>query len=87
MVDTYRKHSRSLTAPPENAASVTPSDAQPLGHVTRALWVGGAGRLRVEMMGGGAIVFEGIAQDTLLPIRVRKVFETGTTATDLVALW
>ena len=87
MTDTFRKHSRSLTAPPENAAAIQPSDGARLGHATRAVYVGGAGALRVEMMGGEEIVFAGLGAGTLLPVRVQKVFATGTTATALVALW
>jgi hypothetical protein len=87
MTDTFRKHSRSLTAPPENAAPIQPSDGAELGYVTRAVYIGGAGALRVEMMGGEEIVFAGLAAGTLLPVRIQKVFATGTTATALVALW
>lgn len=87
MTDTFRRHSRSLTAPPENAATIQPSDAALLSRVTRAVFVGGAGALRVEMMGGEDIVFAGLGAGTLLPVRIQKVFATGTTATSLVALW
>lgn len=87
MTDTFRRHSRSLTAPPENGAEITPADAAPLGFITRAIYVGGAGSLRVEMMGGETITFAGLPAGTMLPIRVQKVFATGTTTTALVALW
>ncbi len=87
MTDTFRRHSRSLTAPPENGAAVSPSDTARLGFVTRAVYVGGAGTLRVEMLGGETITFEGLAAGTVLPIRTGKILATGTTATALVALW
>lgn len=87
MTDTFRKHSRSLTAPPENAAAIQPSDGAILGHATRAVYVGGSGTLRVEMMSGEEIVFAGLTAGMVLPVRVQKVFASGTTATDLVALW
>ena len=47
MTDSFRRHSRSLTAPPEHGAAVTPDDGRDLAAVTRALYVGGAGDLAV----------------------------------------
>jgi hypothetical protein len=87
MTDTFRRHSRSLTAPPENGAAITASDTASLGFITRAIYVGGAGSLRVEMMGGEDVTFQGLTAGTMLPIRVQRVFATGTTAIALVALW
>lgn len=87
MTDTFRKHSRGLTAPPENATAIQPADGTPLSHASRAIYVGGAGTLRVEMLNGEAVSLIGVAAGSLLPIRVRKVFQTGTTASGLVAFW
>jgi hypothetical protein len=71
-----------------NAAVVIPSDTVNLDFPTRFLWVGGAGNVSVEMEGSGsAIVLEGITAGTMLPIRVKRVNVTGTTATKIVALW
>lgn len=58
---------------------------------TRAVWVGGAGNLKVDMVEGGqtGITFHGIAAGTLLPIAVSKIYSTanGTSATLVIALW
>lgn len=70
-----------------HAASVTPSDSNELTNASRALYVGGDGDLRVKMAGGETVTFSGVVAGTLLPFRVRQVFSTSTTATNIVAVW
>jgi hypothetical protein len=86
-MDSFRTHSRSLTSPPEDAAAITPDDGLDLAVATRAIWVGGGGDIRLRMLGGAEAVLQGVAAGSLLPLRVARVFATGTTATALVALW
>ena len=52
MTDSFRRHTRSLTSPPEHGVAVAPDDAADLAAVTRALWVGGGGDLAVRMQDG-----------------------------------
>ncbi len=51
------------------------------------LFVGTGGTLRVLTAGGQDITFNAILGGTFLPVQVNKVFKTGTTATNLIALW
>lgn len=51
------------------------------------LYVGGAGNLRVTTTGGDTVVFNNIQAGTFLPVHVDKVWSTGTTATNIIALW
>ena len=51
------------------------------------LYVGVAGDVKVKMAGGNDVVFKGATAGSFLPINVLQVFATGTTATDIVALW
>ena len=71
----------------EYAASVTPSDATYLAQTTRSLWVGGDGNINVEMSNGDVVLFSGVSGGSLLPLRVRRVLATLTTATLIVALY
>jgi hypothetical protein len=72
--------------PATSAAAVTPYDVNQLATVTRALWVGGAGDLRVKLLDGQTVTIPS-ANVGWHPLRVRQVFATGTTATNIVATW
>ena len=87
MTDTFRHHGRSLTAPPDQAAAILPADGADLPCATRALYVAGGGDLRVRMLGGGEVTFAAVPGGVVLPLRVRRVLATGTSATGLVGLW
>jgi hypothetical protein len=77
-----------ISAPVRNAVAVTPDDNNDLGHATRSLYVGGAGDVTVNMLRtGSAILFKAVPVGTVLPIRVTRVKSTGTTATNLSAVW
>ena len=73
--------------PAANAASVTPDDSNELTFLSRALYVGGTGNVKVTMKDGAEVTFSAISSSTILPIAVRKVHSTGTTATAIIALW
>jgi hypothetical protein len=87
MTDSFRTHTRSLTSPPEHALAILPDDAGELPQVTRALYVGGAGDLRVTMRGGETVTFAGVAGGTLIPVRASRVLASGTTASGILGLW
>lgn len=51
------------------------------------LYIGGTGNVRVLTIGGDDVVFNAVPAGTTLQVKVRKVFSTNTTATNIVALW
>ena len=51
------------------------------------LYVGGAGNVRVLTSSGADLTFVGIAAGTFMPVQVKRVYASDTTATDIVALW
>ena len=67
------------------AATVTPSDSTVL-TPTRGLYVGTSGNIAVQMSDGSNVTFVSVPQG-ILPVRVVKVLATGTTASNIVALW
>ena len=73
--------------PAYNAVEVTPNDGVDLTSTTRALYVGVGGDVKVDMHGTGTVTFVGVSAGSLLPVRVDRVYSTGTTATSIVALW
>lgn len=75
-------------APARSAAAVTPSDGTDMSFVTRGLYIGTAGDVTVIMADTGtAILFKAVPAGTVLPIMVSRVKSTGTTASDIVALY
>jgi hypothetical protein len=87
MTDTFKRMTRSLTAPAEEAVAIVPDDAASLEHATRAIFVGGGGDARIRMLGGAEVLFTNLQAGSVLPLRVVRVYATGTTATGLVGLW
>lgn len=86
-IDVHAGQIELLASPYDNAAAITPSDTADLAYATRAVWCGAAGNITVTMLGGGTVTLNHDAHQ-LLPIRITKVWETGTTNnTNLVALW
>lgn len=70
-----------------HASVVTPSDTVLLAHTSSAIWVGGLGNLTITMMGGEVVTLTAVPAGTWLPLRVKQVWATGTTATLILALW
>jgi hypothetical protein len=74
------------TDPAQDAAVVTPSDTADQGDV-RGLFVGGDGNVSLVTALGNTVVFTGVLGGSILPVRCTKVRSTGTTATNIVALY
>lgn len=84
--DDYSHAAHDLSGPAEHAAVVTPSDTVDLVDVSRALIVGTTGDLKVTMNGGETVVLPSVPAG-VLPLRVKRVWNTGTTATHISAIW
>jgi hypothetical protein len=70
-----------------NAATVTPSNTEDLAVTASALYIGVSGHIKVDMEGTGeAIVLKSVPVG-ILRGRFTRVYQTGTAATDIVALW
>ena len=75
-----------LDTPATNAVAITPSDTDDLAATCRYLYIGVSGDVKVNMSGTGTgIVFKAVPVG-LLRIRASRVYATGTTATNIVAL-
>lgn len=69
------------------AAAVTPSDTTLQTVPFRALWIGGAGNVSIQMADGTAVLFSGVAAGYMLPVGGVRVNATSTTATLIVAVY
>lgn len=51
------------------------------------LYIGSSGNVRVLTQGEQDVTFTNLLGGTFLPVQVLKVFRTGTTSTNILALW
>lgn len=72
--------------PAERAVSITPSDATDF-KPTRGIYVGAAGDVAVDMADGTAVTFTELSAGVVHPLSVKRVYSTGTTATNILALY
>ncbi len=86
-IDQMGNPANSPSAPASNYAAITTSDSNDLPFLTRYVYVGGAGDVTAVTQAGNAVVFKAVPAGAILPIRARRINQTGTTATNLVALW
>jgi hypothetical protein len=87
MADPFSGTATGISGPASNAAAITPNDTTDLGTVCRGIYVGGAGDLAVITAGGDTVTLTAVAVGVVYPLRVSRVLATGTTATNLVAVW
>jgi hypothetical protein len=72
------------------AAAITPSDSTDLPQVTKAIYIGTATAgqtIKVDMERGGTVTLSNVAQGTILKIAAKRVYTTGTTATNLISFY
>lgn len=86
MDDQFKSNTVGLSAPIIGAFSVSPNDSQDLAQMTRALYVGVTGDLSVVMKSGEAVTLVNVQAGTMLPFRLQRINQTGTSAQDLVGL-
>lgn len=86
-VDPYLYHGAGLSDPAIYAAAITPSDSADVPTVPRALYCTGDGNVVVTMRNGGDPVTLPMIAGVPLPVRVSRVWATGTTATGIVGVW
>lgn len=77
-------------APAGSGAAVTPNDSADLGYLARALYVGGAGNIQMDIYDPvtrkrTSVNFANVPAGTILPWKTPKVYATGTTATNIVS--
>jgi hypothetical protein len=88
MTDPFKEHEAALTSPARNAFVVTPDDAIDLPITCRSLFVGGAGDVSAILAKEiSAVIFKNVPAGAVLPVSVKRVEATLTTATDIVGLY
>lgn len=80
------KETLDLIIPAEGGFNIIPNDVTDLEPIARAIYIGTSGTLRVRMVNGSDVSFGNILAGIVHPLRVVRVFATGTTATDIRGL-
>ena len=75
------------TVSARRAADITPSDTVDLSDPTRGIYVGVSGNIKVTLVSGGTVTFLGAISGSILPVQAIRVYATGTTATNMIALY
>ena len=69
-----------------NAIAITPADGADLAHMIEVLVAGAAGTVKVDTPNQTGVTLT-VAAGIPLPLRIAKVYATGTTATGLTGLY
>lgn len=77
----------SLIIPLEHLVSITKSDATVYSPPLRALYIGGAGDVKIKDAMGNTVTLTNLAAGVVHPIRATMVYSTDTTATDIVGAY
>ena len=64
---------------------MTPDDISDLAIIGAILFVGGGGNLEVTTVSGDTVIYKNLPDAYTLPVQVRRVLNTNTTATDIIA--
>lgn len=75
------------TVPARGAFAITASDSVDLARVTTGVYVGSTGNLKVTMENGDVVTFGSIVAGVVHPLRVKRVWSTGTTASSVIGVW
>ena len=78
---------RAQAVTPSNTEDIYFVGSEPNKIIPCVIYVGTSGNLKVRTAGGDDVTFNNIQSGSFLPINVVRVFSTGTTATNIVALW
>lgn len=95
MTDSVRPYSNSEvkytetagSAPAQDCENITPSDVTEYEPYIRSLRIGVTGDVTVVTSRGTTVLFQGVQAGETLPIWVKQVLATGTTATNIVGYY
>lgn len=83
--DPFSSYADSPDAPAVQAFAIVPSDGAELPSVTKAIYVGSSGDVKLRPLRGAAdVTYRNVPDGAYLTVRASHVRATGTTASDLV---
>ena len=69
------------------AVDVDPSALEVLAIPGAVLYIGTGGDVKVDTVSGDTVTFKNLADGSVLAVQVKKVYNTGTDAADIIALY
>ena len=87
MNDPFDNHSTPHPGTFANALAITPDDNTDLGVVPSMIWLGTPGDVRITALNGEIVTLKNPNAMSFLFVRGTRIHATGTTASDIVALW
>jgi hypothetical protein len=69
----------------QSAIAITPADSD-LAHPVRSLYVGGGGNIKITTVNGQTVTIAGVNAGSIIPISVKRVWSSDTTATSILGL-
>ncbi|MEM8730026.1 MAG: hypothetical protein AAGF79_08910 [Pseudomonadota bacterium] len=86
MTDAFDTFTSGLESPATHVVGAVPSDSTDLPVASRGINVAGSGTVRVTTVGGTTETIYVVA-GAAFPIRASRIWQTGTTATDIVVMY
>jgi hypothetical protein len=87
-IDNFSDKPRNLGDPATFVAVVTPNDTNALAEVPKALYVGTGGDITMRGIGGSSdSVWKNVQTGAIIPFRAQFIRATGTTASNILALY
>ncbi len=85
--DNYGSQSDTITSAALAPYAVTPNNDVDLPIIPKGIWVGTGGDVRLRGINSAAdVTFKAVPSGYIIPVRPSRIYATGTTATDIVAL-
>lgn len=69
------------------AVDITKHDSTELNPYSRWIFCGGAGNLKVTCVDGSVATFTGVTAGSIIPVAAKLVWSTGTTTTNMTAIY
>lgn len=89
MSNNYDDDRAGLESPAAHAYLITPNNDVDVAEYTRGIAFATEGTLKVEMFGGDIVEIPSgvLAPGMIHPLRVKRVYATGTSVTNILGVW
>lgn len=85
--DLFKAFKSMLNSPPRHHFDVTPNDGTDLATVTRGIYVGVSGNVKITNVSGDTVTYTNLAAGVHHPMCAARIWSTGTTATGIIGVY